>query len=352
MKIVLFLFFLSLKFYFLGQITDIEIKSRLDSVAQEFPSGTSFSICLLRKNEIRFIGATKGDSLFTLAPLQDSSFEIGSLTKVFTSTVLADMVVNQRLKLNKKVNKVFPYKWKSGKNIHFLSLANHTSGLYRIPSNALMLFAQNPSNPYANYTYELLDTYLEHNLQLEHETGKVYSYSNLGAGVLSYALEKYAQTSYSELLKKCVLDKYGLTQTGYSLKADIPGYNAEGAITDNWEFNALEGAGGIISSVFELSKFVSAQFNEDDEVLALTRKVTHVISDELSIGLGWHILKLNTSDETYWHNGGTGGYTSSISFRTSNNSGIIILTNISAFHPKASFVDEFGFALLDQLKKN
>lgn len=332
-----------------GQINSDVIKTRLNTMAEEFPENTSFSICVINNGDIEYYGAQLYNGNFKSVDLKDSLFEIGSLTKVFTSSVLADMAVNDGLKLSKKINKSFAYKLNNKIKLNYESLSNHTSGVYRLPSNILMLFTQTPDNPYSNYTYELLDNYLENSLQLENKSNEKYSYSNLGAGILAYTLALKDNLGYPELLDQRILSKYGLTNTGYDLKASIPGLNAEGDTLTPWEFNALIGAGGLISSVSDLSKFVEAQFNSEDEVLRLTREETFSISSNMSIGLGWHIIDPDSENKKFWHNGGTGGYTSSLSFRTSNQTGIIILTNISAFNPNSAHVDELCFELLDEL---
>ena len=333
-----------------GQINSDVIKARLNTMVEEFPENTSFSICVINNGDIEYYGAQLYNGNFKSVDLKDSLFEIGSLTKVFTSSVLADMAVNDGLKLSKKINKSFAYKLNNKIKLNYESLSNHTSGVYRLPSNIMMLFAQTPDNPYSNYTFDLLDDYLENSLQLENKSNEKYSYSNLGAGILAHTLSLKGNLGYSELLDQRILSKYGLTNTGYDLKASIPGLNAEGDTLTPWEFNGLVGAGGLISSVSDLSKLLKAQFNSEDEVLGLTRAETFSISSNMSIGLGWHIIDPNSESEKFWHNGGTGGYTSSLSFRTSNQTGIIILTNISAFNPNSARVDELCFELLDELK--
>lgn len=332
-----------------GQV-DLEVMARLNKTVEDFPENTSFSICVINNGVTEFYGAQLKSGSFHSVDLQDSLFEIGSLTKVFTSSVLADMVINDQLKLSKKINKSLPYKLNNKIKINYKSLSNHTSGVYRLPSNIMMLFAQTPDNPYSNYTYDLLDDYLENSLQLEHTNNDTYSYSNLGAGILAYVLALKGEEEYYNLLEQKVLKKYGLKNTGYTLKANIPGLNAQGDTISQWEFNSLIGAGGLISNTTDLSKFVNAQLNNEDEILALTRKETFNISSTMSIGLGWHIINPNSENEKFWHNGGTGGYTSSLSFRTSNKTGVIILTNISAFNPESGKVDELCFTLLDALK--
>ena len=130
-----------------------------------------------------------------------------------------------------------------------------------------------------------------------------------------------------------------MSTSGYESKTSFVGISANESEAENWQFNALKGAGGLISNTNDLARFISAQFSTDNKELNLTRKKTFPVTENMSIGLGWHILKPQTVEEKFWHNGGTGGFTSSISFRTTNKTGVIILSNISAMHEKSSVID-------------
>tara|TARA_R110001592_G_scaffold130586_1_gene343849 strand:- start:209 stop:1258 length:1050 start_codon:yes stop_codon:yes gene_type:complete len=312
------------------------------------PEGFAISIALLNNDSTTFVGFSKSNTILTQVTNKDSLFEIGSITKVFTSTVLAHHIISHKIKPNTPINKVFPFKFNNKTKLTYLSLSNHTSGMHRLPSNILPLLYKNPTNPYKDYSYELLDNYLKEDLQLINKAQ--YSYSNLGAGVLAYALAKKNKTSFETLLKATVLDKYKMSSTSYNFNVSYFGIGADNNKTENWQMNSLIGAGGLISNTNDLSTFIHAQFDTENKELALTRKETFSINDNFSIGLGWHIFDSNTKNEKFWHNGGTGGYTSSISFRTTNNTGVIILSNISPLHKNSSKIDELCFKLLELLK--
>jgi len=322
------------------------IENSIDSM----PNGFAISIAIIQKGEIEYFGFIKEDEQLIRANIKDSLFEIGSLTKVFTSTVLANKVISGDIKLTCRVNKEFPYKFNNKIKLTYQSLANHTSGLYRLPSNIMPLLIKNQKNPYSEYTFELFDEYLIKELQIENNTNPKYSYSNLGAGLLAYSLSNQSNKSFESLLKELIFEKYNMTATSYDYKTSFMGIGADGNTVDNWQFSAMIGAGGLISSTYDLSKFITSQFDDKNTELMLSRKETFSISDNFSIGLGWHILASQTKDEKYWHNGGTGGYTSSISFKTSNKTGVIILSNISALHSRSSSIDKLCFGLLDQIK--
>lgn len=321
------------------------IYNKLDSM----PKGFTISIALIKNENITNIGIIKESNKLVMHNLSDSLFEIGSLTKVFSSSVLANEVINRKLKLNKPINNVFNYKLNNNIKVTYKSLANHTSGAYRIPYNLLPFLIKNQDNPYSKYSYKLFDEYLQKQFVIKDVKADKYAYSNLGAGLLAYALSKSNNMRFEVLLKKTIFNKYNMINSGYNKQTSYTGIDSDGRPSKNWNFNALKGAGGLISNTSDLSKFIIAQFNSDDEILKLTQKETYSISDKMSIGLGWHIINPNNSDKKYWHNGGTGGFTSSISFRPNNKTGVIILSNISAMHKKSSIIDELCFELLDYL---
>lgn len=66
----------------------------------------------------------------------------------------------------------------------------------------------------------------------------------------------------------------------------------------------------------------------------MTRKPTFDINKGMKIGWGKHILKTEKGFNWIWHNGGTGGYTSSMVLDTEKKNGVIILSNVSAFNPQ------------------
>lgn len=318
----------------------------------EFPNNTQLSIGFIKNGEVQFYGVKRSNDSLSSIVNHQNVFEIGSITKVFTATLLANFVVNDQLSLNDSALDSSAYKLATDTNISWLHLANHTAGLPRLPSN-LNLLTINANNPYKNYGEKELTEYLSVKIALEQKPGEKYGYSNLGAGVLGYLLPKQYNSTYINLLNKHVFSKYGmLNSTANQSKLIQPlivGLDALGKPTSNWDMNALQGAGAILSTVEDLSKFALAHFDTTDKALALTRQSTFAINENMDIGLAWHILKNQDNSTWYWHNGGTGGYTSSIAIDTATKNGIVILSNVSAFHAKMGNIDLLCFALMKTL---
>ncbi len=98
-----------------------------------------------------------------------------------------------------------------------------------------------------------------------------------------------------------------------------------------------------------MSKFAVAQFNESDKDLALTREQTLTIDENEGMGLGWFISKTSTGEILHRHKGVTGGYTSAMAIDTENETGIVILSNVSGFSKKMGNIDTLCFDLLATL---
>ena len=90
---------------------------------------------------------------------------------------------------------------------------------------------------------------------------------------------------------------------------------------------------------------MNSQMN--DNIVEIEKLQTKTFEgDQFDLALGWHIIP---DEDWLWHNGGTGGFKSSLVLDTESKNGVVILTNISAGHKDARFIDELGFMLLKRL---
>lgn len=320
--------------------------------AKVFPNHTQISIATIKNGKVRYFGINKESDTISTIDNQKSVFEIGSISKVFTSTLLANFVIDGKVKLNDNINDYLKVLIKNSTEIPFIDLANHTSGLPSLPSN-LDLTTANPENPYKEYKEKELEDYITHELELSNK-GK-YQYSNLGAGLLGYTLSKIENDTYESLLQNKIFSKYDMlnsTTDITSIKGNlVRGLNKEGIEVPNWDLAVLAAAGGIFSTVEDLSHFAVAQFDYTNKELKLTREKTFELNEKMDIGLGWHILKSQSKNLWYWHNGGTGGYSSSMVIDDRSKNGIIILSNVSAFNPNMGNIDKLCLELMKTLEK-
>jgi CubicO group peptidase (beta-lactamase class C family) len=326
-----------------------EVAELLFSATKNLPNNAQLSVAVIQNGETKYYGIIKFNDTIKPAENQKRYFEIGSITKVFTSTILADLVESKKIKLTDEINSFYPFAFNDNLKITFESLANHTSGLPRLPNN---LDSPDDMNPYKSYGKTEIESYLKKLVKLENKPSVAYSYSNLGAGLLGYTLGLSQKTSFQNLLQKKVFDKYKMTSSvtssqnlGNSL---IKGLNNKGETVSNWDFDILFGAGGIISTTSDLAKFAVAQFNPQNKELELTRKTTFEIKGDTKIGLGWHKLESKNGEDLIWHSGGTGGYSSSMIMKIEEKSAVIILSNVSNINEN---IDTLSLDLLTKTTK-
>jgi len=281
----------------------------------------------------------------------DTLFEIGSVTKVFTSLLLADAVHRGELALTDPVAKFLPPDVKvperGGKKITLQDLATHTSGLPMMPANITVTDA---ANPYASYTekelYEFLSGY-----QLTRDIGSQFDYSNLGGGLLGNALSRRAGMDYEALVRTRITAPLKMKSTAITLSEGLkqrlaPGHDASGTRVSNWDLGALAGAGAIRSTANDLLEFLAAELGYTKSPLAsamaaqlVPRRPTG--TPALAIALGWLISTSPAGNDVVWHNGGTGGYRTFVGFEPKKRVGVVVLTNTS------TSVDDLGLELLD-----
>ncbi len=70
----------------------------------------------------------------------------------------------------------------------------------------------------------------------------------------------------------------------------------------------------------------------------------------MDIALGWHVINTKSGDTWHWHNGGTGGYSSSMAMDVDKKQAVIVLSNLSAFHKLNKNIDPLCFELLKSLE--
>lgn len=323
---------------------------------KDFPIGTQSSIAFIKDGKAQFTGTIKtNEDTLIFFENQDKVFEIGSITKVFTSTMLASLVLEGKVGLNDSIQKYLKVKLHSDPGLTFQGLANHTSGLPPLPANFATIRMMNPDNPYKAYAEDKLIHYLTKDLKTVEGAGTKINYSNLGVALLGYVLTKVSGHDYQGMLEKYITNELKLTSTT-TVRSQVQdrlvgGISYNGKPAENWDMNVFAGAGAILSNVEDLSKFAIAQLYTPTPAMVLTQKVTHKDTEATSIGLGWFILKNgSTGHKSLFHNGGTGGYTSSILLDIDAKRGVIILTNISAYHQDHRKVDELCFGLLKSLE--
>ncbi len=328
----------------------------IQKTALKFPTHTQLSVAKIRDQNTHFYGTLVTSSKTTKSV--DNArhlFEIGSITKVFTSHLLAQLVTDNKVNLDDSIDEYLGYALNNNAIITLKELANHTAGLPRIPPGMFWEAAfKNKHNPYKNYSAERLEYYLQHTLKLK-KKGKS-RYSNLGAGLLGFTLGKITGANYETMLKNNIFSPLNMHKSGIdrdNIKAKIiEGRNKKGKKTSHWDLASLEGAGAILSSVTDLAKFVQAGFDKNNTAHLLQQQPTVRLNKLEQIGLGWVIRKHKITENRplLWHNGGTGGFYSIVVTDTERKTGVIILSNVSGLSFfKAENITHLAFNILKSM---
>lgn len=279
----------------------------------------------------------------------DSVFEIGSITKVFTATLFADMVDRGEVKIDDPISRYLPadvrVPERAGRKITLLDLSTQSSGLPRLPNN---MAPRDPQNPYADYSVVQLHTFLSGHA-LTRDIGSQYEYSNFGFGLLGHVLARRSGTTYEALMTERVLAPLRMQHTGITLTAWMQqhlakGHDASGRLVPNWDLPVLAGAGALRSTMNDMLLFARANLDPSGGRLQRVMQQTHTArfptgQPNLSIGLGWHIRRVDGHD-IVWHNGGTAGYRTWMGLDKTRRIAAIVLTN----SPQGA--DDLGYELL------
>jgi len=278
-------------------------------------------------------------------------YEIGSITKVFTGVALADMALEGEVGLDDPVKLYLPDSVRvpgtDSQPITLRLLSAQRSGLPRMPLN----FApRDPENPYADYDaarlYAFLGAY-----KLARAPGAAYEYSNLGAGLLGFALARREDTTYAALVRRHILVPLGMASTMIALtddaRARLAHGSADGRPAANWDLDALAGAGALRSTAEDMTTFLSAAIGlrhtplDSAFRLAAEPEFDAGPGGTMRIGLGWHVRDGADGKRIVWHNGGTGGYRGWAGYDPARRVGAVVLTN------STETIDDIGLHLLD-----
>jgi CubicO group peptidase (beta-lactamase class C family) len=266
-------------------------------------------------------------------------FEIGSITKLFTALILADMVNKGEVSLDDPAAKYLPaghrMPERNGRAIMLRDLATHRSGLPRLPDD--MRPIDDPGGPFFDYDEEKLLAFLDR-YQLTRDPGATWEYSNLGVGLLGYLLARAAHMDYESLLRQRISGPLGMTDTFITLppaeaKRLAAPFDPYMRPTKPWDVGVLTAAGGIRSTAADMLIFAKAALDPKSPIApamktALSVRVPSAATNDQA--LGWAIIHPAPGRELLAHDGGTGGFRSVLALDSAKGRSVIALANSAA----------------------
>ncbi len=286
-------------------------------------------------------------------------FDIGSITKTFTTLLLADMATQGVVNLTDPIEKYLPASVKvpefRGHKITLENLASHTSGLPEWPSNIWLNNKVGVFNP--NYNEAMLYQGLS-NTTLTREPGSEFQYSSFGIGLLAHILSLKAGLPYEQLVKHRILDVLGMNDTKitlspYEIKNRFSiGHQGGKEITTPTVPEIMAAAGAFRSTPDDLLKYTSANLGflhtKLDGAIQLYHLIIHSIipANPMNyseyVALDWRVLT-NFGTETLSHEGAINGWNGLVAFIPSNQIGVVLLCSCDA---KDVDMHNLGFVLL------
>lgn len=267
-------------------------------------------------------------------------FEIGSISKVFTALILADMVNKGEVSLDDPAAKFLPaghrMPERNGRQITLRDLATHRSGLPRMDPE--MDAIDDPDGPFARYTEARLLAFLDR-YQLPRDIGAEWEYSNLAAGLLGYLLARAAGTDYETLLRTRITGPLGMRDTMITLppshKARLaPAFDAYMRPASPWDVGVLTAAGGIRSSAADMLVFANAVLDPKSPIAAAMKTALAVRvpanSPRVEQALGWLIMHPEPGRDILLHDGGTGGFRALLALEPAKGRAVVVLINSAA----------------------
>jgi serine-type D-Ala-D-Ala carboxypeptidase/endopeptidase len=280
-----------------------------------------------------------------------SLFEIGSITKVLTATLLAEMAgaglvaLDDPLERHLSAARSMPSR---GRSITLSDLASHRSGLPAVPARLLLsVLTTERRNPYARWDAARVEEQLQRTAHRRAPEAR-FSYSNWGVGLLGHALAVRAGMSYDELVRTRICRPLGMTRTGTTVDDGrlATGHTRRGRPTPHWDLAALAGAGGLRSSASDLLVFLRLHAGDSlsAPLVAAARETQRerIRAGRGHVGLGWLIMPPSRSlpHPVLMHEGGTGGFRSFAGLVPDQRIGVVVLAN------QAGSVGVLGLRLL------
>ncbi len=327
------------------------LEEKFDALLQEKykPDGPGATVLVAKKGKILYHKAFGLANMELEVPMKpDNIFEIGSITKQFTSVAILMLMEQGKLTIRDEITKFIPDYPTHGKTITIHHLLNHTSGIKSYTSMNLSEIAAKDMTP-----TEIIDYFK--NEPMDFDPGEEWKYNNSGYIILGYIIEKVSGQSYEDFVEQHIFKKLQMNNSRYGSKSEIIKNRASGYQTKDGYINSAYlsmtlpyAAGSLMSTVEDLHTWQNA-INTNVLVKAETiqkafqnttlnnKKPTHY-------GYGWTVNKVNGTPSIE-HGGGIFGYTSYQIYVPKDDVHVAILTNCNCNNPTEIAIQAAAIAI-------
>lgn len=315
------------------KLSDAEILDILRRRVDVEKRATGMAVGILERGHRRVIVYGKQDSSDARFVAANTLFEIGSLTKIFTALLLADMVHRGELRFDDPVDRYLPSgcrtPQRNERGITLSDLATHTSGLPLFPP-----ITGNPLEGLARYTVSDLCSWLA-GLTLSRDPGAQWEYSNVGYALLGLALENKTGATYDALLNRRIIGPLKLKDTtlhpgGEAAWRLAVGHDPKLTPLRPLDLGIFAPAGALRSTAEDMLSFVGAVLpNSRSPLEAPAQLLLSIRRPAPAIGgdqaLGWEVV--TGTDPFLVKDGVTAGQAASVVVDPSKRTGVVVLSN-------------------------
>ncbi len=269
---------------------------------------------------------------------ENTLYHIGSVSKMFTSVAVFQLVEEEKIKLTDSVSKYLP--WFKGENengkledITINELLSHTSGIWSEGTTPHWFTGEFPT------TLQLL---LDEALVFK--PSSQFKYSNYGFAVLGELIAAVSGLSYEEYIQANILDRLDMVSTFTDYKKDIGGLanglgreipGQEREKYGHYSANAYAPATGFISNAIDLARYIATFPFKAPEILLKNESKQSMVTepdfytrstDKYCLGIEMYDV---SSKKVYGHGGGFKGFVSKVAIDYGNELGVVVLANTS-----------------------
>ncbi len=291
-------------------------------------------------------------------------FEIGSITKVFTSILLAKLSQQNLIDPDMPVGRIMAELEGTPDWITPRNLASHASGLPAMPELKKPKAQIDPQNPYKDFSEKDLFQYMKNYRPAGTLTPGKVLYSNLGMGLLAQLLARVGGQDYLSMLRQEIFQPLDMIDTvlqpddSQSARVAIP--HDKNGTPPLLELDALAGAGALISTMEDMIKFSRAVMSSSQQADTLSAAIQNSLEVQISgadgdmqnLCLGWGKLsEKNNLPGIYYHNGDTEGSSAALFICPEENTAIIMLSNHKRIDERDYNPEDLIYELIGEITK-
>ncbi|WP_291724274.1 serine hydrolase domain-containing protein [Bernardetia sp.] len=287
-------------------------------------------------------------------PNNETIYEIGSLSKVITGTLVAKAVLEGKIDVEDSVNKYLDKKYTNlsyqNQPVKIKHLLTHTSTL----PNMLPLELNPVLDDFVNYDtpskiHQVLENYDKNSflkdldsIKVTSQLGEKYSYSSAGVELMAHLLEQVYKKDYEQLLTEFLSTEIGMNNTKVNVDAKdiVVGYHVDNPnITLPMGKLPWGAAGNIKSTVPDMLGFIKYQLKNDKTVQESHRTLFKADSTN-ELAYFWEIdLSDKELGKYYLHHGGVPRSQCYIFIVPKHNLGAFIITNQSGTETAKAMIE-------------